>query len=226
MSLFMPRSLNCYMPNDIANTAVLLLAAGASTRLGHPKQLIKIGEQSLLEKAAGAALDSGCSPVLAVLGAYAEKVKPLLQQRPVLIVENKNWESGMGSSIACGMEFLIKEFPDLEAVILMLCDQPFVQADTLQKLLKSWRENGAGIVAADYGTAFGPPALFDRRFFPQLCSLQGEKGAKSVMLAHRDELVLLPFPEGGVDLDTAGDLEKWGVLWNTDEHRKDTDLKG
>lgn len=197
------------MSDDVSNIAILLLAAGASTRLGHPKQLIQLDTQSLLEKAAGAALDSGCQPVLVVLGAYAEKIKPVVQHLPVQIVENAAWQSGMGSSIACGIPFLEKDFPELEAVILMLCDQPFVQADTLLQLVKSWRENGAGIVASAYGGTFGPPAVFGRRFFKELGMLESEKGAKSVMMAHKEELVLLPFPEGAVDLDTAGDLEHY-----------------
>ena len=206
----MKPSQSCSMPNDVSNIAVLLLAAGASTRLGHPKQLIKIGDQTLLEKAARVALDSGCRPVLVVLGAHADKIKPVLEHLRVQIVENRNWESGMGSSIACGAQFLIKEFPDLDAVILMLCDQPFVGVDILQTMLKSWRENKAGIVAADYGAAFGPPALFAKRFFPQLSSLQGEKGAKSLMLEQKEALGWVLFPEGAADLDTAADLEKWG----------------
>ena len=197
------------MIQETSNIAVLLLAAGASTRLGHPKQLILKNGQTLLEKEAQVALDSGAQPVVVVLGAYAAKIKPAIARLPLYILQNETWESGMGSSIACGIQFLEKEFPEVEAVILMLCDQPFVQADTLTNLAKTWRETAHGIVASSYGDHFGPPALFERRFFPELLALQGEKGAKAVLQTHLKELVLVPFPEGALDLDTPEDCAKW-----------------
>jgi len=197
------------MIQESSKVAVLLLAAGASSRLGHPKQLIVKNGQTLLEKEALVALDSGAQPVVVVLGAYAAKIKPAIARLPLHILQNEAWESGMGSSIACGIQFLEKEFPEVEAVILMLCDQPFVQADTLIHLVQKWHETGKGIIASTYGDSFGPPALFGRHFFPKLLSLQGEKGAKAIMLAEQEALVLVPFPEGKVDLDTPEDCAKW-----------------
>ena len=128
------------MIQETSKIAVLLLAAGASTRLGHPKQLILKNGQTLLEKEAQVALDSGAQPVVVVLGAFAEKIKPAISRFPLHILQNETWKSGMGSSIACGIQFLEKEFPEVEAVILMLCDQPFVQAGTLIHLVQKWHE--------------------------------------------------------------------------------------
>ena len=190
------------MAAENANIGVLLLAAGASRRLGYPKQLLRKINQTLLEQMAQTALDSGCRPVLVTLGAYAEKICLVVEHLPLQTLINADWESGMGSSVAQGIRFLEENHQDLEAVILMLCDQPLVQPTTLQQLIDTWRSSGQGIVAAAYGGTFGPPAIFARRFFPELSALQGEKGAKACMLAHPEALVLLDFPKGVFDLDT------------------------
>lgn len=201
------------MAADNSGIGVLLLAAGASRRLGYPKQLLRKNNQTLLEHMAQTALDSGCRPVVVTLGAYADQIRPVLQHLPLQVLVNTDWESGMGSSVAQGIRFLEENHPDLEAVILMLCDQPLVQPATLQQLADTWQSSGQGIVAAAYGGTFGPPAIFARRFFPELSALQGEKGAKASMLAHPEALVLLDFPEGMFDLDT---VEGCGALgWGT-----------
>ena len=196
------------MTENQSNIAILLLAAGASARLGQPKQLLEIGEHTLLEKMAGEALASGCWPVVVVLGAISEKIKPAIAHLPVQIALNENWENGMGSSISSGIRFLQNKYPEVETTIVMLCDQPYVKTEILLHLVETWRETGKGIVASSYSGSFGPPVLFDRRFFPELAVLKGEPGAKSVMLAHQDELALAPFPAGEIDLDTQADYEK------------------
>lgn len=186
--------------------AIVLLAAGTSSRLGRPKQLLKIGEKTLIEKMADVGLATGCQHVVVVLGAFFEKIKPAVDHLPVNILINENWSDGMGSTIACGMEFLMKNHPETEAVLLMVCDQPHVSPAVLKKLMETWRKTGAPVVASEYGGAFGVPAVFDQKLFAELATLDGEKGAKPLMLRYRDEMKLVAFPEGKIDLDTPEDF--------------------
>lgn len=190
------------------NVAILLLAAGASRRMGQPKQLLIFDEKTLLEKMAGAALSTGCRPVLIVLGAFFEKIQAEIGHLPVTILKNENWESGMGSTVACGMDFLIKNHPETQAAVLMLCDQPHLSPAVLENLIQKWRESGAPIVASTYGGTFGVPAVFDQKMFAELAVLSGEQGAKPLMLRHREAMRLVPFPEGDTDLDTPEDFRK------------------
>jgi molybdenum cofactor cytidylyltransferase len=187
-------------------TAILLLAAGASTRLGRPKQLLKIQGGYLLEKMAGVALEAGGNPVIIVLGAFFEKIQPTVAHLPVRILQNERWQEGMGSSVAAGVRFLTEHNNEVEAVMLMLCDQPYVHAGLLKSIYDKWLQGEAGIVAAEYEDTFGVPAIFDKKFLPELAALSGEKGAKSLMMQHRDEMFTIPFPQGTIDLDTEEDV--------------------
>jgi molybdenum cofactor cytidylyltransferase len=196
-----------FMNESNPHTAIILLAAGASRRLGQPKQLLPFGEKTLLEKMAQVALDSGCGQVVVVLGAFFDKTAAAIAHLPVHIAKNEAWENGMGASISCGVRFLEKNVPEVDAALLMLCDQPFVQAAHLKKLVATWQESGKEAVASAYGDTLGVPALFSRRLFGELSALPGEQGAKAVLLAHREELTTIDFPEGRVDLDTRKDWE-------------------
>ena len=197
------------MKNSTEKIAIVLLAAGASTRLGQPKQLLKFGEKTLLEKITEVALSTGCQPVVIVLGAFFEKIQSEVVHMPVTILNNENWASGMGGTIACSMDFLMKNHPETEAVLLILCDQPHLSPEVLEKLVEEWRASGKSIVASEYGGTFGVPALFDKKLFPELAALDGEKGAKPVMLRHREEMEFVPFPEGKTDLDTPEDYTRF-----------------
>ena len=112
----------------------------------------------------------------------------------------------MGSSVACGIRWLEKNHPAAEAVILLLCDQPFVSVGLLEKLMQS-ASNGKPIVACEYGGTLGVPALFQKALFSELAQLQGKQGAKKVIEKYPGELASIPFLEGQFDLDTPADLE-------------------
>lgn len=186
--------------------AGLLLAAGGSTRLGQPKQLLEWKGKTLIRRAAEALLGAGCDPVVVVVGSMAESCRLELDGLTLEIVENTEWRSGMSSSIRSGLESLLETDPHLDAVLITLVDQPKITKDQLKSLLDRYGETSAPIVAAEYDGVAGVPALFDRRHFPALSNLTGDKGARD--LIRKDaHLVAIPLPEAGVDIDTLADLE-------------------
>lgn len=192
------------MPEQRPNLAIIVLAAGASTRLGQPKQLVHWQGKTLLTSICETALAIENSGVIVVLGAHNEAIWPTIEHLPVQIVINDKWNEGMGSSIACGMAHLT---PDTDAVLLLLCDQPFVSQTLLKNLVDTWQMSAQPIVAAQYGDTLGVPALFDRRCFEELSKLTGQQGAKSLISAKPERVAAVPFPEGVIDLDTQADLE-------------------
>jgi molybdenum cofactor cytidylyltransferase len=193
---------------DPKNIAILLLAAGSSSRLGHPKQLVEISGQPLLQKMVETSLGSGCYPVVVVLGAYFEKIKPVIEKLPIYILENKNWEIGMGSTISCGMDFLINNYPELKAVILLVCDQYYLAEKNITELIRFFNKTNKNIIASKYGETVGVPVLFSKHLFPELLKLNGQSGAKKLIQKYTDDLALVDFSEGLFDLDTEEDLKK------------------
>jgi molybdenum cofactor cytidylyltransferase len=185
----------------------IVLAAGASTRMGRPKQLLTYQGQSLLRRAASAAVTAVHGPVAVVLGAHAEKIYPELEGLPVWAVENPDWAEGMGASIRTGMQALLRVEPGLAGVLLLLCDQPHVQASSLKALLEAHERTEAPVVASAYGEVLGVPAFFEQSFFDALLQLKGQEGARKVIVAYPEAVLAVPFPEGAVDVDTPGDYE-------------------
>lgn len=194
------------MPEQPANIAIIVLAAGASTRLGQPKQLLQWKGKTLLTSICETALAIEKGGVIVVLGAHFEAIQPNIEHLPVQIVINKKWNEGMGSSIACGMAHLP---PTVDAVLLLLCDQPFVSQALLNRLVETWQLSSRPIVAAQYGDILGVPALFDHSCFEELSKLNGQQGAKTLIMANPQEVAAVPFPEGAIDLDTP---EDWNCL--------------
>ena len=195
------------MPERGKNIAIVVLAAGASTRLGQPKQLLRFGDKTLLAQICEVALAVENQQVIVVLGAHCEAIKPAIEQLPVQILTNEKWADGMGSSIACGISHLPK---NADAVLLLLCDQPFVTAAFLEKLIEKWRSSNSRIVTSAYGGTFGPPAILDKKLFPELAALHGQHGAKKLMEKYGEHLELVDFPEGAVDIDSPDDLVRLG----------------
>ncbi len=187
---------------------IVILAAGGSTRLGQPKQLLVWEGETLLRQTTRTALKTGLSSVVVVLGAQAERLQEEVSDLPVMTCVNDKWEEGMGSSIRVGLATLLATHEPLDAVLILLCDQPLLTVETLRVLMDSYRGSRSAVVSRYRADALGPPCLFGSDLFPQLLSLQGAQGAKQVFgklpaefLAHRD------FPEGISDIDTAADWE-------------------
>ena len=193
---------------DRAGIGAVILAAGASTRMGVPKQLLEFGGETMLRRAASVALKAGCRPVVVVTGADAAASRKALRGLDVREAENQQWESGISSSVRVGIEALVTANPQIAAVVLMLCDQPFVTREIITRLVAAHRETGRSIVASRYGGSYGVPALFDKIHFAELTTLKGDVGAKRVIQTHLPTVHLVPFPEGEIDIDTPDDLAR------------------
>ena len=182
--------------------AVIILAAGRSARLGSPKQLLSYRGKTLLQHTIDTALESQASPILVVLGSGKDAIKKELEQKQVFILENSSWESGMASSISCGITNLQELAPESEAVILMVCDQPFVNAKLLNNLITKHKDTRQSIVASSYANTLGTPALFHQSLFSELLVLEGESGAKSLIKKYSLQTGFVSFDQGSIDIDT------------------------
>jgi molybdenum cofactor cytidylyltransferase len=187
--------------------AAVVLAAGASTRLGQAKQLIRIDGETLLRRTARFAVEAGCSPVLVVLGFEAGAMRPEAAGLTASILINENWQEGMGSSLRAGMEAIRKAESQPDAVLVLVCDQPRLTAEHLRDLLAR-HKTGAGIAvtASVYAGRPGVPAVFSGKLFPELTASQGDRGARDLIRAHTTEVQGIPWPEGQLDLDRPEDL--------------------
>jgi molybdenum cofactor cytidylyltransferase len=183
----------------------VILAAGASTRMGTPKQLLPVKGQPLIVRTVEAALASPAWPVIVVLGAQAEKIRPVLARLPVLIAENPAWAEGMAASIRAGITTLRQFSRALDGVLVALCDQPEFSAAIIAQLLDAQRAGGQGIVAARYQGRNGAPALFLREHFDALAALTGEEGARALLNGTPERATSVDLPALGIDLDTPAD---------------------
>lgn len=186
--------------------AGVLLAAGASRRLGHPKQLVPIDGESLIRRTARVALDAGCAPLVAVLGFEAERMAAELAGLPVTTVVNASWPSGMGASVACGVAAARRARPEMDGLLLLVCDQPRLSANHLRHLLRHHASGFNSVTASEYGGRAGVPAVFGRGLFPDLEKMDGDRGARDLILRHSAQTV--PWPEGAYDIDLPEDLPR------------------
>lgn len=181
---------------------VIVLAAGGSCRLGTPKQLLPFRGTTLLRHAVEAAVASHADHCTVVLGHEAGLCTQQISNMPVQIQANPAWRQGMASSIRAGLEAALRRHPGMDAVILTACDQPHVTAEVLNGLMEAHLGTSSGIVASSYAGTRGIPALFAACWFPQLARLQGDRGAKGLFEAAGQDLSVVPFPGGAVDVDT------------------------
>jgi len=182
---------------------VVVLAAGASTRFGSPKQLVRLNGRPLLHLAVSRAVEVAGQAVTVVLGANAADLAPLLRHTPAAVVINRDWSEGMGSSVRTGVG---RVPPTADAVLLMLADQPAVTAEDLRRLVGTWRRQPQCIVAAHYAGTAGVPAIFPREDFAALSSLRGDAGARSLLKRGGERLIRVPLQSAAIDIDTPEDL--------------------
>jgi len=185
---------------------VVILAAGSSTRMGKPKQLLELEGKPLVVRAVEAALASPAWPVVVVLGAHAEKIRPVLAPFPVLVTENSAWAEGMAASIRAGVSTLHEFSRHIDAAVIALCDQPAFSADIIAQLVATQRATGRSVVAARYAGRQGAPALFLREHFPTLIALTGEEGARTLLNDASERVASIDLPALAVDLDTPEDF--------------------
>lgn len=181
----------------------LILAAGASRRFGSPKQLVRIDGRPMLHAVVSRAVEVAGHSVSVVLGAHAAELAPLLSHSPAGIVINRDWEQGMSSSIRAGLARLPGT---ADGVMILLVDQPSVTTEDLRRLVGAWRRQPDYLVAAQYGTTTGAPAIFPRWSFRELGELRGDRGAGALLQRHADRVVRVPIAAAALDVDTPEDL--------------------
>lgn len=181
-------------------TPAVILAAGASRRLGQPKQLIEIQGEGLLHRTARLALQS-FDPVLVVLGAEAERMKQALEDLPVQCVHNLDWEEGMASSLRVAVSALPLE---ARAVLFLVCDQPALDQELLERIAQLHQEHPDRRVASCYAGVRGIPALLPCQDFDAVLQLRGDRGARGFLKG--EDVLEVPFPGGELDLDVPEDL--------------------
>jgi len=191
------------------NVAALILAAGGSSRFGQPKQLVQLKGKSLLQWVVDAAIGANCRPIAVVLGSSMEQVSAELNG-PITFVQNRIWQRGIGTSIRAGVQHLIESGDDIAAIILLACDQPFVDAQVIDQIIALREKTEKPIVASSYAGTLGVPALLDRSCFNELLELSDDHGAKTILLSDRDRVAEFPFAKGEIDIDTAEDWETAG----------------
>ncbi|MBL1262508.1 nucleotidyltransferase family protein [Methylomicrobium sp. RS1] len=199
------------MAEPYSNVYALILAAGGSTRMGQPKQLLRWQGRSLLERA----IESACrvlpERVFVVVGAHELQIRAAINLDMVATVRNPDWQAGIASSIRCGINALPAS---AEAVLLMLCDQPLVGSTHLAALLNARRNEPDLIIVSQYHLSCGVPVLFPAAYFERLRSLTGDKGAKPLLREFEPRVLKIPLAEAGLDIDTPGDFEQLtGQAW-------------
>ncbi|MCB0495559.1 MAG: nucleotidyltransferase family protein [Cyclobacteriaceae bacterium] len=196
----------------MSNTIALILAAGNSSRLGSPKQLLPYKGTTLLNNLIEEIYKSKVSGLYVVLGALKEQILPTLPSEIEKLesITNPGWSSGMGSSIKVGVNYILKCNPLVNSIIITVSDQPFVTASVFNSLMnKAISEPAKSIVACQYGKdMYGVPVLFKKELFNELLSIEDNTGAKQLIRENKPITTFVKFPEGAIDIDTEDDLHK------------------
>ena len=193
------------------SVAAIIVAAGSSSRLGQPKQLVTIDGEPLLQHAIRSAREAGASPVFVVLGAHRELIENAIDFGGAKIVVNNEWEEGMASSIRTGVKAVQADAPTAESLLLMTCDQPRVTAENLHRLIQmSYAQSAPTAIASTYEEIRGIPAVFPRQAIPDLLSLRGDKGARALLAKPPWPVISIPLAGGEVDIDGPEDLAQLG----------------
>lgn len=200
----------------MGNTAVIVLAAGASTRLGQPKQLLDFGGKALLQHILDQCKPLSFSARFLILGAYSADIQQNINTFDFQILQNEHWEEGMASSLRTGIQAAIAHSSAPEQVLVLLADQPFVSTALLQNLLDTHRSAHPRITASQYGETKGVPAVFSKTVFPELLQLQGDRGANRLIRQYEAQVVSVPFEAGNIDMDTPEDYQQWRDALNAD----------
>ena len=186
---------------------IIILAAGESKRMGSPKQLLQIEGKSLIHRTAEIALATDCYPVVMVIGANKPQIAPEIVDLPLTIIDNPMWHEGMSSSVKIGLAGVYMTYKEVEAVIILVCDQPYLSVSLLERMVEIYTTKKPRLIACRYGEQLGVPTLFDRTLFEELLNLKGDKGAKPVLMNHLEETHILQFEAGSIDLDTPDEYQ-------------------
>jgi CTP:molybdopterin cytidylyltransferase MocA len=189
--------------------AAIILAAGASRRLGQPKQLVRIAGETLLARTIRIACESALDPILVVLGAHHEHIAVNVDLSVAHPVVNPNWEQGIATSIQTGVHALLQFHPRATAAMLLVCDQPRLVVEHLRTLVAAYEQSGeSSIVASEYAGIAGIPTIFPASQFASLQSLQGDTGARYLLRDPHCAMITKEFDGGEIDIDLPSDLPK------------------
>ena len=194
------------MKVNVDHCGIVILAAGRSSRLGRPKQLLMHNGKTLLRLAVNHALNTHFEPVAVVLGANYNEITDELNDLPVTIIYNSKWDEGIALSIQSGIKKIIENHPETDGIILMVCDQPYLDSKLLLSLQEKQKETGLPIIASHYANKMGTPALFHKQYFIELMELTGDAGAGKLISANLNKTASVEFPEGIMDIDTIEDF--------------------
>lgn len=187
--------------------AIVVLAAGPSSRMGILKTGLPFKGKTLLRHALEEALGTG-APVIVVTGADPDTAETNRKEDRLGFVRNEHWETGMASSVRTGVAAVLKAYPGVAHITLMVADQPFISSKLLIDLISKKEASGKGIIGCRYADTVGTPVLFDKKYFPGLLALKGQQGAKKLLQQFAADLATVDFPEGGIDIDTPDDYER------------------
>ncbi|HEY2470290.1 MAG TPA: nucleotidyltransferase family protein [Terracidiphilus sp.] len=192
------------------HVVAVIAAAGSSSRLGQPKQLLMVDGEPLLQRAIRFAHEAGASPVFVVLGAHREMIESRVDLAAAKIVANEVWKEGIASSIRAGIEAVQAEAPDASGVLLMICDQPGVTSEHLRRMLNVFWQSPETAVASVYAGGRGTPAIFPGAAFADLNALGGDKGARSLLTKAPWPVTGILLEGGEIDIDQPEDLAQLG----------------
>lgn len=187
----------------------LILAAGASSRMGRPKQFLKIDNETLIRKTVNVAISAGAAKTIVVSGLDHELIKKELSVLPTQVIVNLHSEMGMGGSIKCGVDHVIKNYSNLDGVVIMVCDQPLLSHTHLSKIISKHQTTQSPIVASFYSGKNGVPVFFHRSMYENLLTIKDQHGARNVIDQNSALVKSIDFPEGSIDIDTPEDYENF-----------------
>ena len=191
----------------MSKTAILILAAGESKRMGRPKQLLPYKDSTLLLEKIKQFQSIENTQVFVVLGAYFKDIFPLLRELPVKVVMNTNWHEGMGSSLSKGVE-LIRKKDMFDRVLITLSDLPLMESSHYEQLIEMSKTSGKRIIQTEYEDTSGVPVIFDKSLFNNLAKLKNEEGAKPLIEKYKKEVLKLRSKTPYFDVDTSDAYQK------------------
>ncbi|MCG2587280.1 nucleotidyltransferase family protein [Rhodohalobacter sulfatireducens] len=194
--------------SESENIGVVILAAGSSSRLGRPKQLVEFQNKSLLQHVIDTINPFQFHPSVLVLGANADEIRKSINPKNVTLLHNENWSEGIASSIRLGVSESIKLEKSLDGILFLLSDQPFVNKELIGELLENHANGNQKITACSYKGNVGVPAILSKDFFPHLLELKGDVGAKKIIAQNSDNVQSVIFKKGSFDVDTEEDVQE------------------
>ena len=186
----------------------VILAAGSSSRLGRPKQLVSYRHKNLLQHVIDLVAAFHFSASVMVLGARADEIKNQINAKAVTIAHNEQWPEGIASSIRLGVSESLKINPSLDSILFLLSDQPYITTELIQELINTHQMGSHPITASSYRQQIGVPAIFQKQYFQELMNLRGDVGAKKIMMQYTEEVKKVAFEQGYFDIDTEEDVEQ------------------